>query len=713
MPATEAGAPPPTRRRRTDADVTFAAIGDIHDSWSELGEAYDFWDAQGVDATLFVGDLTNSATASEFQGLKDTIDSKAGYGIQLVAALGNHDVSSLGSYDLFTNSTGGQAPNADYVINGYHFITVSPGSGTLDTATGRPSVASSGNYAYAAAWVQQRLALATAEDPTKPVFVLVHHPLKCTHYVSNEWYGSGLTNGQCGSQLTSVFDGFPQAVVWGGHIHTPQNISSSIWQGQEGRSGTGATQGFTTVNAPPLAYFEFESGVVNTSPTSRGNDSTPDDAGNSRQTAIVEVRGSEVTIKNYDLLADQWIDQTWTWDVADAIDTSLSYDERFPLNNTHRASQTSAPVWPAGSAVAVTGIASDKAMVTFPQAVPAPNAVQDIVHKYRYTTVDVATGATVNTFLQWSGFYNLPLPASRNHEVWGLTAGREYEVRVTPVNTWGKEGAALTARFTAGEGGTTPGQPFDPTALTFEQLAEPIPSADLLDIDFGGGTVADLSPRAHAVTQGTAPIAVDPVLGKEAATYTADSAQGSRIAWSDADYAAHPGRLRDRGARQGARDHDRARHDLQHADVGAGSRDAPRQRGGQGDARAVGAPRRQLRRGPRDGCAHRRRMGARGGTVRRRGPQGLRQRRAQGAGRGIRQPSRTRRVRRARGSSAVTSPRPGASSTPSRDRSASPASTAPRCRRRTSTVSPPVSSRRTTPLHRWSASCRRRPARAR
>lgn len=537
--AAEAGslAADPQTAADGDADVTFAAIGDIHDSWSELGEAYDFWDAQGVDATLFVGDLTNNATASEFQGLKDTIDSKAGYGIQLVAALGNHDVSSLGSYDLFTNSTGGQAPNADYVINGYHFITVSPGAGTLDTATGRPSVANSGNYAYAAAWVQQRLALATAEDPTKPVFVLVHHPLKCTHYVSNEWYGSGLTNGQCGSQLTSVFDGFPQAVVWGGHIHTPQNISSSVWQGQEGRSGTAATQGFTTVNAPPLAYFEFESGVVNTSPTSRGNDSTPDDAGNSRQTAIVEVRGSEVTIKNYDLLADQWIDQTWTWDVADAIDTSLSYDERFPLNNAHRASQTSAPVWPAGSAVAVTGIASDKAMVTFPQAVPAPNAVQDIVHKYRYTTVDVATGATVNTFLQWSGFYNLPLPASRNHEVWGLTAGREYEVRVTPVNTWGKEGAALTARLTAGEGGTTPGQPFDPTALTFEQLAEPIPSADLLDIDFGGGTVADLSPRAHAVIQGTAPIAVDPVLGKEAATYTADSAQGSRIAWSDADYA--------------------------------------------------------------------------------------------------------------------------------------------------------------------------------
>ena len=520
-----------------EPDVTFAAIGDIHDNWGELAEAYDFWNTQNVDATLFVGDLTNSATASEFQGLKDTIDSKAGYGIQLVAALGNHDVTSLGSYDLFTNSTGGQAPNADYLINGYHFITVSPGAGTLDTATGKPSVASSGNYAYAASWAQQRLALDTAADPTKPVFVLVHHPLKCTHYVSNEWYGSGLTNGQCGAQLTSTFDAFPQAVVWSGHIHTPQNMPSSVWQGQEGRSGTLADKGFTTVNAPPLAYYEFESGVINTSPTSRGDDTTPDDAGDNRQTSIVEVRGSEVTIKNYDLLADQWVDQTWTWDVADTIDPSLSYDQRFPLNSTYRASQTSAPVWPTGAALAVSDIANDKAMVAFPQAVPAPNAVQDIVHKYRYTTVDVATGATVNTFLQWSGFYNLPTPGSRAHEVWGLTAGHQYEVRITPLNAWGKEGAALTARFTAGGGGATPDQPFDPSSLTFEQLAEPIPSADLLDVDFGGGTVADLSPRAHAVTQGTAPIAVDAGLGKEAATYSGSSAQGSRIAWSDADYA--------------------------------------------------------------------------------------------------------------------------------------------------------------------------------
>ena len=539
--ATEPAPTEATEAAATDAagepDIRFAAIGDIHDNWGELAEAYDFWKAEDVGTALFVGDLTNSATAGEYAGLKSTIDSKADLGIDLVASLGNHDVTGISSYDLFTQATGGQKPNADYTIDGYHFITVSPGAGTIDPATGKPSIASSGNYAYAASWLQQRLAADTAEDPTKPVMVLVHHPLRCTHYVSNEWYGTGLSSG-CGDTLQSVFDDFPQAVVWGGHIHTPQNIPTSVWQGQENRTGDRADKGFTTVNAPPLAYYEFESGVVNTSPTSRSNDTTPDDAGNNRQTAVVEITGSKVTIKNYDLLADQWIDQTWSWDVADSIDTSKSYDERFPLNNTNRGNLSKAPEWAAGSAVTVSGIGEDTAMIAFPQAVPAPNTVQDIVHKYRYTTVAVDSGQTVNTFVQWSGFYNLPMPTSRQHEVWNLRPAREYEVRVTPINAWGKEGVPLTSRFTT-SGSTGPvDPPFDPAALTFDDLREPLPAADLLDVGFADGTAADASPRKWTLTAGSAArVADDAELGAQVAVGTQDAASAFRTGmWTDGDY---------------------------------------------------------------------------------------------------------------------------------------------------------------------------------
>ena len=212
--------------------VSFAAIGDIHNRWDDLDEAFGFWKEQGMDAALFVGDLTNRATAEEYQGLRDSLDRSQG-DLPVIASLGNHDVgSNLSGYRLF-ESTLGQAPNADYVMNGYHFITVSPGSGQLDESTGSPTVGNANDYAYAADWLRTRLAAAVAENPAQPIFVLVHAPLRCTHYVSNEWYGSGLATG-CGDSFESLFEDYPQAVVWGGHIHTPNHISSSIWQGEEG-----------------------------------------------------------------------------------------------------------------------------------------------------------------------------------------------------------------------------------------------------------------------------------------------------------------------------------------------------------------------------------------------------------------------------------------------------------------------------------------------
>lgn len=521
-----------------DVGVRFAAIGDIHNSWGELSEAYDFWGEQGVQAALLVGDLTNTATPAEFAGLDATIAAKSGYGIPAISSMGNHDVSGLDSYDRFTGATGGQKPNSHYTVNGYHVITVSPGEGALDPVTGKPSQAATSSYAYTRSWLHAQLEQATAADPAKPVMVLVHHPLRCTQYVSEEWYGDGLATG-CGEQFTSVFDDFPQAVVWGGHIHTPQNIPTSIWQGQTGRAGVLADKGFTSVNAPPLAYYEFESGVVNTSPTSRTNDTTPDDAGDNRQSAVIEITGSKVTIKNYDLLADQWIDQTWTWDIADSIDTTKSYDERFPFNNLHRSSQAAGPVWASGSTLTVGAITGTKAMVSFPQAQPAPNTVGDIVHKYRYTTTDVATGAEVNSFRQWSGFYNLPMPDTRAHEVWNLQPQREYEVTVTPLNAWGAQGEPLTTRFTTAA--AVPGEdvPFDPATLAFADLQAKIPAADLLDLGFADGQPIDNSPAARTLQSGAdARVEADGALGVDVAVGSERAATAIRTGkWTEQDYA--------------------------------------------------------------------------------------------------------------------------------------------------------------------------------
>ncbi len=63
----------------------------------------------------------------------------------------------------------------------------------------------------------------------------------------------------------------------------------------------------------------METGVVGAN-SHQLSDSTPDDAGNNRETAIVEVDGSHVKITNYDLLADMREPTVWEWDVADSLD---------------------------------------------------------------------------------------------------------------------------------------------------------------------------------------------------------------------------------------------------------------------------------------------------------------------------------------------------------------------------------------------------------
>ncbi|HEY9393458.1 MAG TPA: metallophosphoesterase, partial [Nocardioides sp.] len=101
--------------RRTANDnqpqVTFGSLGDIHNEWRDLDKAFDLYHAENLDASLFVGDLTNNATAGEYAGLKEVLDRRLdenGDGkddLSLVAALGNHDFGSgMTGYDLFTQS---------------------------------------------------------------------------------------------------------------------------------------------------------------------------------------------------------------------------------------------------------------------------------------------------------------------------------------------------------------------------------------------------------------------------------------------------------------------------------------------------------------------------------------------------------------------------------------------------------------------------------
>ena len=230
-----------------------------------------------------------------------------------------------------------------------------------------------------------------------------------THYVSDEWPGSGLSTGS-GDTFESVFDNYPQAVCFSAHIHSPNNNPLSIWQ----------DGGFTTVNVSSTFYLEMEAGMI--------YGTTPPDSSDIAQVSLVELDGSKVTITNRDLLSDQDI-STWTFDV--------SKPDEFPYTSG-RADVAKAPVFPDSAEIRVSEITDTSAMINFDQARVDPSGVGDIVHSYRYDFINKATESVDLTFKTWSEYYVLPMPATISQAATSLEPGTQYELKIYAIDAYGK-----------------------------------------------------------------------------------------------------------------------------------------------------------------------------------------------------------------------------------------------------------------------------------
>lgn len=476
-------------------NVSFGVVSDTHVTPTKetekirLQKAFEFYSDAGVDTMVVAGDITDTGSQGEYDAWQSIKDSSLR--IPLIASMGNHEGNSA---DRFIAATGNK-PNDNKVVNGYHFITVSPGNGILDPATGKGSSHGGGNYTYTLDWLREQLDAAVAEDPNKPIFVFFHHPIRNTFYVSHEWYGRG---------LDEIFKDYPQAVTFSGHIHSPNNMPTSIWQ----------DGGYTAVNTVTLSYMEMETGMI--------YGSIPPNASQIAQGLVVEASGSKVTIKNYDFLAGQWIPQTWTFDIADR--------QNFPYTDARKES-AQAPYFEEGAQVTVSEITDNSAKITFPQARTAENQVGDIVHSYRYDFINTVTGKMDQTFKTWSEYYYTPMSETITQVAPDLKSGSSYEVRIYGINAYQQTSEKyISAQF------TTTGE--DTSIPTFDDMLQGVPKADLLDVDFAGGTVMDHSAQGHTfIGSDGSNIEMDDGLGKEIATFTGKASETFSTSWTGDQYA--------------------------------------------------------------------------------------------------------------------------------------------------------------------------------
>ena len=184
-----------------------------------------------LDAALFAGDLTDNGRQDQFLGFTVAAKSVLREETELLAVIAkSHDSSTLdkGVHSYFSGVVG-EDTDIHKVINGYHFIGLS-----VSKTEGE-------HYSeYQREWLDEQLAAATAEDPTKPVFVFQHEHISNTVYGSSDFEGWGM------DYFRAVLNKYPQVVNFSGHSHYPLNDPRSIWQGE-----------FTAVGTGALYYAEF------------------------------------------------------------------------------------------------------------------------------------------------------------------------------------------------------------------------------------------------------------------------------------------------------------------------------------------------------------------------------------------------------------------------------------------------------------------------
>lgn len=190
--------------------------------------AIDLSNAEGTfDALVMAGDIAENGKGSEYQlvlnylAAADNVENH-------IMAVGNHDVrlraycQILDTFNEFCNSANDNfAANAkfyaeeklsySYEVNGYAFIVLN---------TDKPVFEESYFSDACLAWFDAELAKATADG--KPVFVILHQPLKETHQVWQAWNSPDNNAGTVGDQsdaLQATMNKYNNVFLITGHLH--------------------------------------------------------------------------------------------------------------------------------------------------------------------------------------------------------------------------------------------------------------------------------------------------------------------------------------------------------------------------------------------------------------------------------------------------------------------------------------------------------------
>lgn len=490
-----------------------AHIGKFSGESDKLADALDtFYTIDpDMDAVVLDGDNTNSGSLLEYSILLGIVNSSDVDSDKVQYCMGNHEfyghltpALAISTFKTYTKQNPNRVIRIGADKNGNGGVTII----TIAAST------SGGDYTDQYDFLKASLEEAAQEDPTAPIFVMGHHSIYDTAYVSDEWhgnYGEGTDK-----DMVALMAKYPQVIHISGHSHSTVDDARSIDQ----------TAGFTCIQDSTIsAYFENESGKI----LSDGSHSTkPEDNEDASQALMIEVdNNNKVTIRRMDLTSGKYLYNTEPW----VIDTAALVSGNNFTYTDSRAADSEAPYFADGAQLNITDTDTNSVTFSFSQALSADtgsvvvgDSNLDMVQAYKIKVTNIKTGKTVddtaynrNYRLRWSDYYKGAHAEELTQTITGLEANTKYKIELWALTSFETESSkSLTATFTTSGAGAV---------------------QSILDVDFANGTAADTSSIVHRVyTFGNPVISYSNKLGKNIAAFDGkDDAFAYNLTSSDYD----------------------------------------------------------------------------------------------------------------------------------------------------------------------------------
>lgn len=228
----------------SQADLTFAVLGDVHKNTEHLQEALnDLYSINpNMDALIFNGDTVDQGLEEQYIAITKTLQrNQSKLPETIIKNIGNHEffdyaieentpVEVQGFMRRYLDFAGEEKVYHDIWLKNYHFISLGSEDGNSQTNDSIKAYISEEQLQ----WLKAKLAENYVAG--KPIFVFLHQPLNTNP--NSGWVGS-----EQGDLLSDILNYYPEVILFTSHTHADLSASS-----------VNSDQAFTKVHTGSMHY---------------------------------------------------------------------------------------------------------------------------------------------------------------------------------------------------------------------------------------------------------------------------------------------------------------------------------------------------------------------------------------------------------------------------------------------------------------------------